>query len=397
MKEICAAELCCGCEACANRCPKQCISFVFDAEGFFVPKIDEIKCIDCGLCQKVCPALSPETHKKDEPEVYAAYALDDSIRCTSSSGGLYSVFANAILDDGGVINGTAFDKDFICWHELTDQKNDTARFRGSKYVQSRIGMVFKDIETHLKNGRKVFFSGVPCQVSALYHFLGKDYENLYTCDIICHGVPAPKFLQDYVSDVSRKMNINTPSGLTFRELKFWGYSPKFQLPEGETAINKENNYYLNAFLPGKNYRMSCYACPYATKSRVGDITIGDFWGLGLYKKFKGNTKKGVSAVLINSEKGRLLLNSVKSQIYLEKRTWNEAARENHQLRQPTKKYPLRESFYRDYAEMPGKEFIKKHCNIKNRSLFHRLLSFPYRAARKAIRILIRQINFILNA
>lgn len=191
---------CCGCKACAAVCPKKCIKMVTDREGFWYPEVDQSACINCGKCERVCPVLN---RKKRQPrkfgrKAYAAINTDPEIRFQSSSGGIFTAIAEAIIDRGGVVFGAAFDKEFAVRQVFAETKEDLAAFRGSKYVQSDMGDAYSSVLRFLQSGRIVLFSGTPCQIGALKSFLGKEYPNLITVDLICHGVPSPMVWEKYV-------------------------------------------------------------------------------------------------------------------------------------------------------------------------------------------------------
>lgn len=203
---------CCGCSACVQRCPKQCISLYEDEEGFLYPRVDKTVCIDCGLCEKVCPVLN-QSEGHEPIAVYAAKNPNEEIRMQSSSGGIFTMLAERIIDEGGVVFGACWDKDWNVVHDYAESKEDIAKFRGSKYVQSNIGETFKQTETFLIEGRKVLFSGTPCQIAGLKHFLLKDYDNLLTIEIICHSVPSPGVWKKYLTE---ELNSN---GLTIGDIQ----------------------------------------------------------------------------------------------------------------------------------------------------------------------------------
>lgn len=200
---------CCGCSACVQRCPQQCISLEEDEEGFLYPIINEAACIDCGLCEKVCPVLhSGDAHKP--LKVFAAKNNNEKIRVESSSGGVFTVLAELVIDEGGVVFGAKFGEHWDVIHDYTETKEGLAAFRGSKYVQSRIGDCFNKAKSFLVQGRKVLFSGTPCQISGLKRFLGKEYDSLLTVDFICHGVPSPKVWRMYLNEtIARECEKNT--------------------------------------------------------------------------------------------------------------------------------------------------------------------------------------------
>ncbi len=194
---------CCGCNACVQRCPKQCVTMHEDSEGFLYPKVDESLCIDCSLCEKVCPVINQGVERKPL-EVYAAKNPNAEIRMQSSSGGIFTMLAERTIDNGGVVFGAAFNEDWEVEHKSAETKEDLAAFRGSKYVQSRIGETFKQTESFIKEGREVLFSGTPCQIAALKLFLRKEYQNLITVDFICHGVPSPGVFKTYLNEEKAK-------------------------------------------------------------------------------------------------------------------------------------------------------------------------------------------------
>lgn len=283
---------CCGCTACISVCPKGCISMSEDKEGFLYPVVDSVKCIDCGLCEKVCPVLHPLKNEA-EPLVYAAINNDESIRMQSSSGGIFTLLAESVIDNGGVVFGVCFDRDWNVVHDYTETKEGLARFRGSKYVQSNVGNSFSQVKIFLDAGREVLFSGTPCQVAGLKNYLRKPYPNLLTVDLVCHGVPSPdvwrKYLQETVcKEYGIKKNKSAVnicdyiSDISFRAKdKGWKkYSVKIVFRNGKfEMIPFFENLYMNAFLSDMSLRPSCYTCPTKQHNVQSDITLADFWGV----------------------------------------------------------------------------------------------------------------------
>lgn len=299
---------CCGCSACAQRCPKQSITMQEDEEGFLYPHVDDSTCIDCGLCEKVCLCLNPSD--PHEPIVsYAAKNTDEDVRDTSSSGGIFTPIAECIIADGGVVYGARFNDQWEVLHAKAETKEDISDFRRSKYVQSYIGSTYKEIETLLKEGRKVLFSGTPCQVAALSNFLRKEYDNLITLDIICHGVPSPKIWREYVG----QLPIKGVADILFKDKSTgWrGYSFTLKDSKGNTLFTERasKNKYLTAFSRNLILRPSCFNCPAKAGRSLSDITLADFWGVEkIHPKMDDN--KGTSIVLCNTEKGRKLVESL---------------------------------------------------------------------------------------
>lgn len=345
---LCPKLQCTGCGACFNRCDRQAISMEADEEGFAYPKIDTGKCVGCGLCEKACPQLNPPAfHPPMGKRVYAAWAKDDSIRLASSSGGLYTVFAQEILKRGGLVNGVAYDQDFNLTHRLVDKVDDLASLRGSKYVQSDIGDIYRQVEDALRHGRSVLFTSTPCQVAGLYSFLGKQYDNLITCDFVCHGVPSSAFFKLMVAEVVKKNRVTDPVAYRFRDLNRWGFRPALVDKNGiEYQDGVTDKFYFQTFLRGLNYRENCYQCRHASFSRVADLTIGDFWGIGTWWPFRHADKmKGVSLLLVNTPKGKAFVDCLsESALYRELRDIHECD-ENRQLYEPVERRVGRKEFY----------------------------------------------------
>lgn len=317
---------CCGCGACVQRCPKSCISMREDNEGFLYPEVDKEMCIDCGLCEKVCPVIN-QSKERQPLVVYAAKHKDEQIRLASSSGGAFTAIAEPVIEEGGVVFGAKFDKDWSVIHDYTETKEGLAAFRGSKYVQSRIGESYKNAEAFLKTGRKVLFSGTPCQIAGLKRFLCKEYDNLLTVDFICHGVPSPGVWREYLKEETARQCggknsvLSHPKdnlgdvrieNISFRDKRLgwkkFSFVLTLSVPDGHGAKNTvllseplNENIFLRGFLANLYLRPSCHACP-AKKFKSGsDVTIGDFWGVQNVMP-EIDDDKGVSALMVNSLK-----------------------------------------------------------------------------------------------
>lgn len=302
MIQIKDKSACCGCAACVQRCPKQCISLKEDKEGFLYPIVDKNTCIDCGLCEKVCPIITPN-EPREPLKVYAAKHKDDEIRMKSSSGGIFTLLAEQIIDEGGVVFGARFDEYWEVMHDYTETKEGLAVFRGSKYVQSRIGNTFQQAENFLKQGRKVMFTGTPCQIAGLKRFLRKEYENLLAIDFVCHGVPSPKVWRMYLDETLARQGIGKNTVLShamlrrkfIRSIDFRSKSTGWKKYSFALMLTKasadgeensvflstvfEENLFMQAFLNDYILRSSCYQCYHKSGRSGADITIGDFWGI----------------------------------------------------------------------------------------------------------------------
>lgn len=336
MIEIKDKSQCCGCNACVQRCPKQCIAMCEDEEGFLYPEVDEAICIDCGLCENVCPVIN-QADARIPLQVYAAKNTDEKIRMHSSSGGVFSILAEQTIKQGGVVFGARFDENWEVKHDYTETIDGVSVFRGSKYVQSKTGDTFKQAEQFLKQNRKVLFSGTPCQIVALKRYLKKEYENLLLVDFICHGVPSPGVWRKYLKQViALTCDKNTVSshlklllsernalveGISFRDkrLGWQKYSFSLTLSTTDESGNKNTvslseslneNLFMRGFLANLYLRPSCYACP-ANKGKSGsDITLGDYWGISsLMPDYDDD--KGISAISVNTEKGKAVYATLK--------------------------------------------------------------------------------------
>ncbi|MBO7572070.1 MAG: Coenzyme F420 hydrogenase/dehydrogenase, beta subunit C-terminal domain [Bacteroidales bacterium] len=298
---------CCGCGACVQSCPNHCVKLFEDAEGFLYPQVDETKCVSCNICEIVCPySLENKGHKPIAD--YALINKDDAIRAKSSSGGVFYSIAKAVISQNGAVFGASFDKNLEVCHNYGENENDILKFLSSKYVQSRIESSYIYAESFLKEGRYVLFSGTPCQIAGLRSFLKKDYDNLYTVDIICHGVPSPMVWRKYLSEIATKSNV---AAISFRD-KSRGWSRFglcFKAENGKNLYNEDHHQdpYMQLFLRNVILRPSCYKCNFRCGKSGSDITIADFWGIQeILPDY--NDDKGVSFVLINTERGRELLN-----------------------------------------------------------------------------------------
>lgn len=319
MIQINEKQDCCGCEACAQICPQGCIRIEEDHESFLYPKIDTERCTECALCEKSCPVL----HQSDSREplaVYAAKNRDEEIRRQSSSGGVFTLLAEQTIHEGGLVFGAKFNADWDVVHDYTKSIEGLDAFRGSKYVQSRIGNTFAQAKQFLKDGRKVLFSGTPCQIAGLKLYLRKEYENLLTVDFICHGVPSPmvwrRYKQELLSEV-RKNTVSTNGTDFFTAINFrnktegwkkFSFAATVRCADGNSVslrTSLHENIYMRGFLRDLYLRPSCHACPAKSLKSGSDITIADFWGIQQFHS-KFDDDRGTSLVIANSKKGALV-------------------------------------------------------------------------------------------
>lgn len=344
---------CCGCEACVQACPKGCISMERDTEGFLYPKANTDICIECGLCEKVCPVLKPYDVPDSLPDSYVGMVGDEKLRGDSSSGGVFTVLATDIINKGGCVFGACFNDDWTVSHKCISNIDEIHKLRGSKYVQSRIGLSFKEAKSSLKEGKWVLFSGTPCQIAGLNHYLGKDYPTLLTVDIVCHSVPSPLVWEKYLSSLLAPMESrpNNEISITFRNKEHGWHSYGLCIHNKAGVIINEsswNNNYMQGFLQDLYTRPSCSSCPARQYRSHSDIMLADFWGVEKYHP-EWDDNKGLSLILLKSDKARALFGSIVKDLSLfEKVPYNEV--EDRGLHAPimgnTAPHPLRSYFWK---------------------------------------------------
>lgn len=335
MISITQKQDCCGCNACTQICPKQCITMQEDNEGFLYPHVDTGNCIDCHLCEKVCPVSNHGT-ERNPLKVYAAINKDEEIRKRSSSGGIFTALAEQLIKQGGVVFGSRFDERWQVKHDYTETIEGLTAFRGSKYVQSQIGNTYQEAERFLKTGRKVLFSGTPCQIAGLRNFLRKEYDNLLTVDFVCHGVPSPmvwrRYLKEEVARQCDRKNSVLPHPISEKDVRVEDISfrnkrlgwKKFSFALTLSTTNGSGkkiqfcsyspitkNEYLRGFMSNVYLRPSCYSCVFKCLKSKSDITLGDFWNIRLYNK-QLDDNQGVSLMFLNNKKGVSLADYIHS-------------------------------------------------------------------------------------
>jgi len=391
MIQIERKENCSGCTACSEICPQNCIEMKKDDTGFFYPEVDLSKCVQCGLCDKVCPVKN-QVHDESayEDKGYGAYRKDREKGKNSASGGVFPLLAEEIIDQGGVVYGVCYreqtDRIMVC-HSSAHTKEEVVRFYNAKYVQSILKGIFSDVESQLEDHKKVLFSGTPCQVAGLKSFLrrkNRDTEYLYCVDNICHGVPSPKAWESYVEYCQ---NIDSREhGKDTKKL------PQFNLRDKCTGWSnyaasvsrtyKDNRYirekaaddiYMRAFMTSLSLRPSCTSCGFKGYHRESDLTLGDFWGIWkLHKEYDDN--QGTSAVLIHSQKGMELWNQIQKKGLLGKClevTKEEIAQVNRNLLEPAEENPHRDAFLRQVNGDNFAELVDHYAPGRKRSLLEK--------------------------
>lgn len=339
--KICKENLCTGCMACVKSCPKQCITLEKNNRGENHPHIDTAKCISCGACRRAC--LNEANIEFSSPlRTFAAWSLREDDCKYSSSGGVASVFSRKMIRSGGVVFGAASQNKTV-EHILVETEDDIEYLRGSKYVQSNVVNVYSAAKNLLEQGKKVLFIGTPCQVAGLKLYLKKEYQNILTVDLICHGTPPIAYLQEHLSRID------------WTDVSFRGYyNWKLTATNKEKVVYQKDRYddeYFTAFLEGLIFRESCYSCKFARQERISDITIGDFWGLNR-TTIKVPYDGRVSLVLANSEKGWEFIKQCNREMHFEEREFSEALNPSQtNLQQPSMRPMERDRLLSDMTEV----------------------------------------------
>ena len=385
---ICPENKCTGCFACRSVCPKQAISSKIDKTGKLLPYIDTEKCIDCGLCRKVCPEINQVT--KNRAEYSIASCQKENKDGLSASGGVASALSERIILEDGIVVGCSFSNKKV-EHVVVEKLNGLKELKGSKYVYSENDQVFQKIKEFLENKKTVLYIGTPCQVAGLKNFLGKDYQNFYTVDLICHGVPPFSYLEEHVTKITKNRNWER---VTFRGKKNF-YLSVYNKEKVLYSRKSKEDLYFNAFLDGLTYRENCYTCQYATPERVADITLGDFWGLNR-ASLKTNIQGRISVILPNTKKGEELISKCKDNLLMENRPFEEAINEKQgNLLHPSKRHKERDSFLIDYEKYGftkavkrtdlGKQTKRRRVNNLLLKPFKKLINLAKRIVKKLLR------------
>lgn len=381
---------CCGCRGCAQSCPKGAILFQENEEGFFYPVITE-DCVNCGKCIAVCPVLN-QPALSQPVEGYAAYLLNQKDLRYSSSGGIFVAIAEHVLSLGGTVFGCAETIPGEPGHIQICTKEELPLLQGSKYAQSNMGDIYRQAKVLLDEGTPVLFTGTPCQVAGLLNITGKR-ENLWTTDIICHGVPSRKMYKSYLSWLEKKTG-STVQNFRFRskEKHDWSLTYRIQLEKKGRIYTQEKiatlSPYYSHFLQGVDYRESCYVCPYAQSNRPGDLTLGDFWGVERVLPDFYNAD-GVSAVLVNTPKGKELWDAISSHVTAQSVHVEQIIQNNGQLRAPTKRPSARNSIYNVLSEC-GYDAVAKVCRNPKETLVDTVKDWIPNRIRQNIKSLLKR-------
>lgn len=335
-----------------------------DSEGFNYPTVDKDKCVDCKLCEKVCPIINKDKivqGSDEENNTYVAYTKNETVRKSSSSGGMFTELAENVLNKNGVVFGSAFDENLNAHHIMIDNISDLEKLRGSKYIQSQIESTYKEAEKLLKDGKLVLFSGVACQIAGLKSYLRKDYDNLLTVDVLCHGVPSGKVWRKYIDEKQKKYNSKVKE-FTFRNKdngwKLYTVKQKYDNNK-EVGCPFNQDPYMQLFLGEICLRPSCYYCRFKDIKRPSDITLGDSWGILDYMPDMDDNM-GASVVIVHTEKGVKLLNAVKDNLIIRKAQLDKALPPTADSRKSVLPHPNREKFF---VELDKNVTVEKLSNL----------------------------------
>ena len=373
---LCAREDCTGCTACAAVCPVNAIAMEADHEGFLRPVVGE-SCILCRKCEATCPMLHLPVPGPAPAQAHAVWNSDEAERLKSSSGGFFSLLARHVLEQGGAVFGAVLDETMTARHVCARTEEELAPMRGSKYVQSDLGDSFRQAKELLDNGTPVLFSGVPCQVDGFKRYLGKSYDNLLTCDLVCHGVPSPAVFRAWLDGLEAARGAKV-TGVRFKDKSHGWSHPWLTVTFADGSVYTED---FNRTGYGRGFGMqlflrpACALCKYTSTSRPADFTLADYWGLDPKLELPVERDKGVSMVLVNSARGQVVYDALAGQFGQTDRPLEEAVTGNPRLKSPLKANPKRGAFFAAFAALPFQEVEKR---------FLALPPLHYRAAARVL-------------
>ncbi len=375
---------CCGCGACAQACPFDAISMKEDEIGFLYPYIDADRCRNCGICDKVCGFTEDNPFLSDgEPKLFAAKHKNETVRAASTSGGAFTALSDYVIQKGGIVFGAAYDKDMCVSHMLAENTAERNKFRSSKYVQSDIKNTYVEAEEYLKKGKLVLFTGTPCQIASLHTFLKKDYENLITMDVVCHGVPSRRLWREFLDLLEKKYHSKIVA-VNFRDKRDFGWhrpQMAYEYEDGKSHSFCGDQSFFQMFNTNLFLRPSCLKCKLISYHRPSDISVADYWGIERFRKdFDDN--KGTSMILLNTKKGEALFDNVKSQMeYFEtgkEYCWQGRLQGRSTIHSDT------DRFWKEYKKHGLKYVLVKYTD------YSASIKFMRRVRNKLLRIISRQ-------
>jgi coenzyme F420-reducing hydrogenase beta subunit len=376
---ICEKENCYGCSACYAACPRIAITMQPDAEGFLYPQIDEQLCSSCQRCLTVCKNVHAKAAENPFPQtVYACYAMDATVRRNSSSGGAFYCAAKHLIENGGCVFAVVVNEKNVVEHRKIADRQDLKSTQGSKYVQSKLDDTFLLVAQALQANQQVLFSGTPCQVAGLNSFLGKPYQNLITCDVVCHGVPSPRIWSDYLAWLEKRYQ-DTCRSVHFRSKRI-GWHCFSMVVEFTKSKPYNGNVYRDpfhrGFLRNLYLRPSCHNCVFTNTNRPADITLADYWGFNEKNGLIKYDDKGISMFICNTSAGQALLDAIREQMVLEPRDMVDALKATPCLKQPFPLPAARASFWHDYQENDFDTIVHRYL-YPDKDAFTKRLKWTY--------------------
>lgn len=365
---------CTICQVCVNVCPKNCITLDSFKDGFNYPVIDKERCINCNICEKKCPVLNPLQSKTSLKQAYAGMNINEEERIKSSSGGVFSTLAKNILNSDGVVCGATFDEHFQVSHIIIESENELPKLRGSKYVQSNTKDIFNQVKKQLDTGKKVLFTGCPCQVGGLKKYLGKEYENLYLMDFICHGIPSQNIFDNYIKLLEKKYKSKVVEFFFRDKTRGWHTSiikAKFENGKEYTKFVTEDMY-MRGFYGNLYLKPACYNCEFRNFKSGSDITLGDFWGSEVEEK-EIDDNKGLCAVIVNTSKGIKLKDSINDSNFFKSVDYNKILKYNKGLEKSFEPSPKRDEFLQLVKNEQYNKIFNKICKEKNKQKLIRIV------------------------
>lgn len=399
MIEIKDKKDCCGCWACANICPKQCITMKEDNEGFRYPEVDKDICINCHLCEKVCPIINVKPEIEKPQKGYVLQNKNEKVLAESTSGGAFTAIATYVIHHGGVIFGATLNDNNEAQHIYVESEDELWRFRNSKYVQSLIGETYKQAKDFLKTGRLVCFSGTPCQLEGLMQFLRKPYDNLIAVDVVCRAVPSPKVLRKYLEFKQQSVGSSIES-LKFRDKQFYGYkysNISFRTKRAGYHEGIDTDPWLRSFFSGINVRPSCFTCRFKKRYRVTDITMWDCFEPSRFCKEMDNDK-GVTRIIAHSEKGVALLEAIKDLAFEKEIEPDSLLKGAKEFVEPTADNPRRAVFFQDLDNLSASELFNKYFPITTKTKIEKTIRLTmlrlglYKQLKALARLLVGQVK-----
>ncbi len=362
MVNITDKKKCSGCSACAAICPKNCIEMKIDSEGFAYPKVNKTMCVDCGACEHICPITNRSEEVTFQQDGYIVQNKDEKILKESTAGGAFTAIAKYVIRRNGVVFGAALSDELLAHHIWVDNETDLVKFRNSKYMQSNISLIYKDVKHFLNQGRMVCFSGTPCQVEGLINYLGKEYNNLITVDVVCRAVPSPMVFKKYIELQNKRLN-STVTNVRFRD-KYYGY--KYSTMNITTDKNQGNYHqgvetdpWLRAFFSGLCIRPSCYQCQFKKRYRRSDFTMWDCFNVGRFSK-ELDDDRGATRLLIHTDKGRKVFNEICEDFRYIKLEPEKIIEGTAEMTKSVQYNNKRDMFMRDAAILDAEELFERY-------------------------------------